>query len=105
MIADLCKMLGIRPVSARNLALALRYLSSATRSRNPSNELRSVQAALVCSLLHNFAKRGGTSGVSRWLIYVQEEALEGVNYIRQSAHQVSWCNSVGFWQIGLKQNS
>ena len=35
------------------------------------------------------------TGVSRrLLIYVQEEALEGVNYIRQSAHQVFWRSSV-----------
>lgn len=58
-------MHAIRSTSKCSRALALRNFCSATRSQNaegPANELQSVQAAL-------------------------EEALEGVNYIRQSAHQ------------------
>ena len=103
-IAELCKMLGIRSISARNCALPLRYSSSATRSQNPSNELRSVQAALVCSLFHNLVKRRVKAGTSRRLMCVQEEALEGVNYIRQSAHQVFWCSCCGLKQTVLQQN-
>lgn len=47
-----CDMFGIRSMSARRCALALRVVSSATNSKNPLNELHSVQAALVCLLFY-----------------------------------------------------
>lgn len=39
-------------MSASRCALALRCLSSATKAKNPLNELQSVQADLVCLLFH-----------------------------------------------------
>ncbi|KAL0032585.1 hypothetical protein WJX77_009381 [Trebouxia sp. C0004] len=69
-------MQRVRSVSVHNCALALRCLSFATSTRgsNVTSELKNVQLAL-------------------------EEALEGVNYIRQSAHQAFLETEPGFRSI------
>lgn len=79
-------MLRVR--SASNYASALRLFSSttATKSLDTSEELKIVKLALVRSVVDYHLCNSDPQGAEHKLL--QEDALEGVNYIRQSAHQV-----------------